>query len=155
MPGMEAFSRLIGLTGRWRGTYRLTVEPGTPTRESQTTAVIAPLARGRFARIDYTWGDRDQPQDGSILFGRDRERGVVTALWVDSWHMSDKVMICEGASGDSLDVRGSYAAPPGPDWGWRTVIETGEEDSLRMAMYNVTPEGQEVLAVDAVYRRAD
>jgi hypothetical protein len=71
--------------------------------------------------------------------------------------MSDKVMTCEGPASDagSLDVRGSYAAPPGPDWGWRTVIETGEEDSLQMLMYNVTPDGQEVPAVDAVYRRAD
>jgi hypothetical protein len=114
---MEAFSTLIGLTGRWRGTYRLIVEPGEPARESQSTAVVAPVAGDRFARIDYTWGDRDKPEDGSILFGRDRERGGVTALWVDSWHMRDKVMTCEGAasSGESLDVRGTYAAPPGPD----------------------------------------
>jgi len=35
------------------------------------------------------------------------------------------------------------------------VVETGEDDSLRMVMYNVTPDGQEVLAVDAAYRRAD
>jgi hypothetical protein len=94
---MEAFSRLIGLTGRWRGTYRLTVDPAEPARESQSTAIVAPVAGGRFARIDYAWGDRDKPQDGSILFGRDRTRGVVTALWVDSWHMSDKVMTCAKA----------------------------------------------------------
>lgn len=154
---MEAFSRLIGLTGRWRGTYRLIVEPGESARESQSTATVAPVARGRFARIDYVWGDRDKPEDGSILFGRDRERGVVTALWVDSWHMSDKVLTCEGTSPDagSLEVRGTYPAPPGPDWGWRTVVETAEEDSLRMLMYNVSPDGKEDLAVDAIYRRAD
>jgi hypothetical protein len=101
------------------------------------------VAGGRFARIDYAWGDREKPEDGSILFGRDRDRGVVTALWVDSWHMSDKVMACECPSTvtGSLDVRGSYAAPPGPDWGWRTVVETAEEDALRMLMYNVSPDG--------------
>jgi hypothetical protein len=154
---MNGFSNLITLTGRWRGAYRLTVEPGAPARESQSTAVVAPVAGGRFARIDYTWGDRDKPEDGSILFGRDRERGVVTALWVDSWHMSDKVMTCEGPSTDagSLEVRGSYAAPPGPDWGWRTVVETAEEDELRMLMYNLSPGGKEEPAVEASYRRAD
>jgi hypothetical protein len=154
---MDAFSSLIGLTGRWRGKYRLIVEPDQPARESESTAVVAPVAGGRFARIDYVWGDRDKPEDGSILFGRDRTRGVVTALWVDSWHMSDKVMTCEGPSSDpnSLEVRGAYAAPPGPDWGWRTVVEMAEEDSLRMVMYNVSPDGKEDLAVDAVYRRAD
>ena len=154
---MEAFSRLIGLTGRWRGKYRLIVEPDQPARESESTAVVSPVAGGRFARIDYVWGDRDNPEDGSILFGRDRERGVVTALWVDSFHMGDKVMTCEGGSPDagSLEVRGSYPAPPGPDWGWRTVVETGEDDSLRMVMYNVTPDGKEDLAVEATYQRAD
>jgi len=154
---MNAFAALTGLTGRWRGTYRLIVEPGEPARESQSTAVVAPVAGGRFVRIDYTWGDRDKPEDGSILFGRDRTRGVVTALWVDSWHMSDKVMTCEGPSADaeSLEVRGSYAAPPGPDWGWRTMVETAEEDALRMLMYNVSPDGKEEMAVEASYRRAD
>jgi hypothetical protein len=119
--------------------------------------MVAPVAGGRFARIDYTWGERDNPLDGSIFFGRDGERGVVTALWVDSWHMSDKVMTCEGVAtgGDSIDVRGTYPAPPGPDWGWRTVVKTAEEDLLRMVMCNVSPEGKEYLAVDAAYRRAD
>jgi len=46
--------------------------------------------------------------------------------------------------------RGSYAAPPGPDWGWRTVIEIPDDDSFRMVMYNVSPEGKEELAVNAV-----
>jgi hypothetical protein len=135
----------------------LIVEPGQPARESESTAVVAPIAGGRFVRIDYVWGERERPQDGSILFGRDRERGVVTALWVDSFHVSDKVMTCEGpsASAGSLEVGGSYAAPPGPDWGWRTVIETGEDDTLRMVMYNVSPEGTEELAVEASYGRAD
>ena len=71
--------------------------------------------------------------------------------------MGDRVMICEGPAVDAgpLEVRGSYPAPPGPDWGWRTVVETAEEDLLRMVMYNVSPEGEEYLAVDAAYRRAD
>jgi len=152
---MEAFSRLIGLTGRWRGTYRLIVEPDQPARDSESTAVVAPVAGGRFARIDCGWEFEGNPQEGSILFGSDRERGVVTALWVDSWHTINKVMSCEGVAGASLDLLGSYAAPPGPNWGWRTVIDTPEPDSFRMVMYNISPAGKEHLAVDAVYRRAD
>jgi Protein of unknown function (DUF1579) len=59
------------------------------------------------------------------------------------------------AEAGSLDVRGFLRRPARPGVGWRTVVETIEEDSLHMIMYNVTPAGQEVLAVDAVYRRAD
>lgn len=66
-------------------------------------------------------------------------------------------MSCEGAadSRGSLEVRGSYAAQPGPDWGWQTVVGPGADGTLRMVMYNVSPDGNEDLAVEAVYRRAD
>jgi hypothetical protein len=35
------------------------------------------------------------------------------------------------------------------------VIEPADADSLRMTMYNVSPEGKEDLAVEVVYRRSD
>ena len=57
-----------------------------------------------------------------------------------------------------LEVIGSYAAPPGPDWRWRTIVETAEEDRLQrlqIFMYNISPGGKEDLAVDATYSRAD
>jgi hypothetical protein len=53
-------------------------------------------------------------------------------------------------------VRGTYAAPPGPDWGWRIDV-TPDGDKLRIEMHNVWPEeqgGKEELAVEAVYGRA-
>jgi hypothetical protein len=53
-------------------------------------------------------------------------------------------------------VRGSYAAPPGPDWGWRTDV-TPNAERLRVVMHNVWPEaqgGKEELAVEAVSTRA-
>lgn len=52
-----------------------------------------------------------------------------------------------------IDVRGSYAAPPGPDWGWRFIIAPAQM-SLGLVMYNITPAGQEALAVEASYVRA-
>ena len=154
---MKTLPWLPLLAGRWNGTYRLIVNPAEPPRESKTSAVVTPVAAGGFVRMDYTWEEDGKPQDGSILLGRDSERCVVTAHWVDSWHMSDKVMACEGPStdaGSSLEVRGAYAAPPGPDWGWRTVIEATGTDSFRMLMYNVSPDGREDVSVEAAYTRA-
>lgn len=89
--------------------------------------------------------------------GYEKERGVVTAVWVDSWHMASKAMVCEGSSGlggGRVELRGTYAAPPGPDWGWRTVLDPGDGNTFRMVMYNVSPDGNEDLAVEAVYRRS-
>ena len=158
MEPMKTLPWLPLLAGRWNGTYRLIVNPEEPPRDSKSSAVVTQVAAGGFVRMDYTWEDAGKPQDGSILLGRDSERCVLTAHWVDSWHMSDKVMACEGPSteaGSSLEVRGAYAAPPGPDWGWRTVIEATGADSFRMLMYNVSPDGKEDLAVEAVYTRAN
>src|SRR5688572_18011781 len=128
---------VTALAGRWKGTYRLWVMPGEPPNVSQTTASLSSAAGGNFTRLDYTWDYDGLPQDGSILVGFEEQRAVVVAVWVDSWHMSDKLMLCEGRAtgngGSAVEFRGSYAAPPGPDWGWRTVIDA-PEGSLRMRM---------------------
>ena len=52
-------------------------------------------------------------------------------------------------------MRGSYAAPPGPDWGWRIAIRPGDGSALAIVMHNVTPGGEEAVAVEATYKRAD
>ena len=65
--------------------------------------------------------------------------------------MSEKGMVGTGkASTDALFLPGSYPAPPGPDWGWNTVI-VPTENELKIAMYNVPPGGQDELAVEASY----
>lgn len=157
MPDMSVLDELLSLAGKWNGTYRLIVVPTDPARVSPSTASVSPVAGRRFARLDYEWDYEGKPQDGSLLVGHEKERGVVTAVWVDSWHMSNKFMVCEGAADarGAIEVRGFYAAPPGPDWGWRTVVGPGADGKLRMVMYNVSPDGAEDLAVEAVYTRAE
>jgi hypothetical protein len=67
-------------------------------------------------------------------------------------------MACSGPKpgGSTLSVRGTYAAPAGPDWGWRIDV-TSDRDEMRFVMHNVWPQeqgGKEELAVAAVYQRA-
>src|SRR5437867_2156939 len=101
----------------------------------------------------YTWADGGEPQEGLLVIGPGTAGSVVDASWVDSWHMSVKMMLCRGeVRGDGgLSVRGSYAAPPGPDWGWRIALALSSPQAL--TMYNVTPAGEKALAVAAVYAR--
>jgi hypothetical protein len=69
--------------------------------------------------------------------------------------MSSKVMFCQGAINTQgiIDLRGSYEAPPGPDWGWRIIITAPSDNQLQIVMYNCSPEGVEELAVQADYKR--
>jgi hypothetical protein len=80
---------------------------------------------------------------------------LVTAHWIDTWHMGDKVMACRGTPGSNgeISVQGSYAVPPGPDWGWRTIIRPQENQSLQIIMFNIWPDGREELAVETDYTR--
>lgn len=154
MLPMSKLQPLIDLAGQWQGPSVLQDPSNNLKDESTSTATITSIVGGRFVRIDYTWAYNGKPQEGSFLIGLVRSTGVLTMHWIDSFHMSDVVMACQGTINEAgtIDVRGSYAAPPGPDWGWRTVF-TLAPDTIRMVMYNIWPEGKEELAVEAVYRR--
>lgn len=69
--------------------------------------------------------------------------------------MSDKLLISEGAKSENnfVSLKGFYQVPEHPDWGWRKVIESENSDSFKITMFNVSPEGVEDLAVEAIYER--
>ena len=145
---------LTSCAGRWSGTNHLH-DPMNNVRESSpATAVIASAVGGRFLRMEYNWAYQGKSQEGTLLIGTE-SNGPVTAYWADTWHMSDKVMVCIGTSNPDggISVRGSYSAPPGPDWGWRIDLAASGSNGLRMVMFNITPEGKEDLAVEATFTR--
>jgi hypothetical protein len=145
------------LTGRWRGTNRLHLAwiPEKPSVESDSKALIDYTARGRFLKIEYDWAYDGQTQEGLILLGNEEDSSLIKAFWIDSWHMGDKFMVSEGspAENGAISLKGFYSVPDHPDWGWRTVFSSEDENSFRIVMYNVTPEGEEDLAVEAFYER--
>ncbi len=151
-----ALGHLIACAGAWRG-HNVLQDPHTGRPDdSPATAVVTPLLDGRFVRLDYTWRYQDRDQAGSLLVGYQPKADLVTTHWIDSWHMGTAVMACEGAAEEdgSLFVRGTYAVPEGPDWGWRTVLTPRRRQSLRMVMHNIAPDGQEWLAVEALFTPA-
>ena len=152
---MSALDGLAACAGSWRGTSTLPDPHTGMADESASAATVTPVLGGRFVRLDYTWSYDGQPQEGSLLVGWQKKTGTVTAHWIDSWHNGSGSMALTGPApedGSTLGVRGSYPAPPGPDWGWRIDLTPGG-DTLRMVMHNVWPEGKEELAVEATYTR--
>ncbi len=151
---MSALDKLAACIGTWAGTSRLSDPSMNVSDDSPSTLVLTPVLAGRFIRVDYTWGYKGDPQEGSLLIGSVSDPGEVTAQRIDTWHMGESVMSCHGTAGGdgSIDAKGSYAAPPGPDWGWRIALDPGD-GSLRLRMYNITPDGDEAIAVDTDYAR--
>jgi hypothetical protein len=142
-------------TGRWIGRNRLQDPHANIADDSAATAVLTSILNGRFLRFDYTWTYKGAPQEGSLLISGDKA-AAVTAYWIDSWHMGDLAMTCRGSveADGVVSLRGSYAAPPGPDWGWRIDL-TSKDGKLRMVMFNIWPDGREELAVEADYSRVE
>ncbi|MDX1439723.1 MAG: DUF1579 family protein [Rubricoccaceae bacterium] len=141
--------------GRWKGTKELYFEgPPEPDNVSDSEMTVSSVAHGKFLSITYTWTFKDVDHEGFLLIGRLNPGEASSGAWVDSFHMSGKVWPCEGVVGEDgkVDLHGTYEAPPGPDWGWRiTLASDGRQ--LQLLMYNISPEGDELLAVQASYER--
>ncbi len=142
------------LAGSWKGTKDLYLSPPPESPLSSPCALAAAvIAGGSFLQFSYTWTYEGAEQTGLLLFGYDEENAA-SAAWVDSFHMSSRIMYCTGdAAAGAVKVRGSYAAPPGPDWGWTIAIKAASASELQVVMHNISPEGEEYLAVEANFTR--
>jgi hypothetical protein len=152
---MQSADLRSALTGEWQGTKHLYLEPPPAAPQSSpSTLSVTPLAGGNFVQLNYTWSFEGEPQTGVLLFGYDEEN-TASGAWVDSFHMSSKVFFCSGAVAEgSAKMLGSYAAPPGPDWGWRITLRSVSAAEFQIVMHNISPEGQEDLAVQIDYTRS-
>lgn len=148
---------LVSCAGAWKGTNILHDPHTKQPEESAATLQIAPILDNRFVRLDYTWSHQEKLQEGSLLIGFDPGTHTISGHWIDTWHMGHAAMICLGPEPESgtLKLVGSYAAPPGPDWGWRIEITAASGvDALRITMHNIWPDAErEERAVEAVYTR--
>lgn len=145
------------LIGAWAGNNLLRLSWLTPSDYlSSSDLSVGQAAKGRFLTFAYTWNHENLSHEGLLVLGYDKKQDVATAAWIDSWHMSNKIMSCQGTIDQqgTIDLRGSYEVSSGPDWSWRIVITTPSGEDLQIVMYNCSPEGAEELAVQADYKRA-
>ena len=133
---------LLAARGPWRGTTRLSLGPDVS--DSPATATLEPAIGGRFWRLAYTWSHEGEPHEGELLVGYQPASDVATVHFADTFHTGHTVMACAGTAGDDgvVDVAGTFAAPSGPDWGWRIAIEPVGRETLRVLMHVVSPEGE-------------
>lgn len=150
---MAVLDPLRGLAGQWTGRKQVLL-PGEAPHESPSSLSIAPVVGDKFVQLMYSWAFDGTPQEGVLLVGYEPAEEAVTAVWADSWHMGDALMLCRGqaAADGGMVARGSYRVAGSPDWGWRIVLQPGD-GALRIEMYNVAPDGAELPGVVAQYTR--
>ena len=142
------------IIGNWTGENLLRLSWMTPSEYMSASLLSAAKAvGGKFLALDYTWEHENAAHEGLLLVGFDVKQEVINAMWADSWHSSVKPLPLAGKINDSdIEMYGSYEVPNHPDWGWKILISL-KNDALQLIMYNVTPEGEEDLAVQADYKR--
>jgi hypothetical protein len=152
---MNLREQLSEIVGQWQGVSRLWVSPDEPVRESDATASIAPVGHERFVTVQYTWADGGRTQDGLLIVRNSPDPSSDDMVWIDSWHTGSRFMVFRGQHGEGgrVSALSSYPAPPGPDWGWRIVLEAETPDRLRIVMFNISPDGDEALAAEMQWTR--
>lgn len=145
---------LAQLAGNWKGTSKLWLEPEKLADESSVVGTIQLLLEGRYALYLYQGSIEGEPQHGMFTFGYNITLEQFEASWVDSFHTGTGIMVCVGAEKENgFSVTGSYPDPTGgPDWGWRTEVELNG-NQLIITTYNITPEGEEAKATEAILTR--
>jgi len=143
------------LVGGWTGMSKLWLEPDTLTDESPVVGSVQLVLDGRFALYLYQGSIEGEPQHGMFTFGYNTTTDQYEASWVDSFHNNTAIMFCVGTGKENgFSVLGSYPDPTGgPDWGWRTEVELVDRDHLTITAYNITPEGDEARATEAILTR--
>ena len=147
---------LSSLVGEWRGSNRLHLgdwHPVKPIHDSDASASVRERVAGQFLEIAYSWEHEGKSCEGLIILTADRKSDAISAVWTDSWHMAHQVMMCEGSEAEGrVSVTGSYKVEGHPDWGWRTEI-VPDDEGFRYNMYNISPEGEEQIAVEMDLKR--
>jgi hypothetical protein len=143
MSKRDDFRSLNGT--RWRGSAELWLDP--LANDAQVSECTLRIDDRSFS---YEWSHAGKPQRGSYQL---HDTG---ADWQDTWHSPGK-MTCKatGAGRGLLDVAGTYAAPPGPAWGWRSVLSLRPTGELVLQMTNVAPWGEEQRAVRMIFQREE
>lgn len=146
---------LANLIGRWSGNCRTWFEPTQLADESPITSEFEWFLGRHFLKHSYRGTMQGKPRQGQELLVWNKVTNQYEVSWVDDFHMNYAIMVSSGSLGpQGLNVRGSYEVGPGqPAWGWRTIYQLSGTDELTIRAYNITPQGEETLAVETKYRR--
>lgn len=148
--------RLAAMAGDWEGRFRLWFEADKLADDSVQRGSIRLVGGGRFLLHEYEGSFGGEPFEGVALWAYHLDDNAFECAWGESFGTGTSIMFSTGPVQDGrLRALGSYGAGPGaPRWGWRTELSQPDAEHLDIRMFNISPAGDEVLAVEVNYRRA-
>lgn len=89
------------------------------------------------------------------LWAYHRDEQAFECAWGESFGTGTSIMFSTGQVNDGrFTALGGYGASPGGErWGWRTEVSQPDAGHLNIRMFNLSPAGDEALAVEVNYRR--
>ncbi len=149
--------RLAQMVGEWEGMTQVWFDPSQPpASETTQRGSIRLILGGRFLLHEYRTSFGDDAHEGVAIYGAHLDADAFESAWVDSFHTGTNVMFstAKASQGSLFSVLGSYGdGQQGPPWGWRTVIDQLDADTLVITMFNIEPQAEETKAVETRYRR--
>ena len=148
--------RLAGMAGDWEGRFRLWFEPGKPADDSVQRGRIRLVGGGRFLLHEYEGHCSGEPFEGVALWAYHLDENAFECAWGESFGTGTSIMFSAGRVDDGrFRALGSYAEGQGGErWGWRTELSQPDPEHLNIRMFNISPAGDEALAVEVNYTRA-
>ena len=141
------------LQGEWKGQYHLWLNPSAPVESSDSSARIVKDSAKSSWVMGYRWAKGTQDHQGEFQLAGSKTHGDFR--WTDSFHSPSAPMQGAGElseDGSRLIFMSHYPVGAGqPEWGWRTEITLIDANTFQLEAYNITPQGQEGLAVRCKY----
>jgi hypothetical protein len=147
---------MMQLEGKWKGTNRVWFEPDHPIDTASISGTFTSILGGRFLEWQYTSAFQDTPIEGKMLFGLYLKLSTYELNWVDTFHTGTFMMYASGNVQDNVfNATGHYVAGENNEqtWGWRTTLEIISNTEIIIRAYNITPEGEEQLALQYDLKR--
>lgn len=119
--------------GSWTGKKQVLLA-GELRHESPSTLAITPIVGGRFVQLAYAWAFDGDAQEGVLIVGFEAAENAITAVWLDSWHMGDRIIHLRGPADDhAIELRGNCAVADSPNRGRRLALKP-DRHKLHIAM---------------------
>ncbi|MCU0240232.1 MAG: DUF1579 domain-containing protein [Pyrinomonadaceae bacterium] len=148
----ENFIKLVGM---WDGTKKLIFSPEEPIHELEAFACVGLEANKKFLKINYEWIFEEKKHEGLLLLHLDKN-SIAKSVWIDSFHQNSDFMNSVGTMTDGkFSTKANYTQPEYSDWAWRICLESVDENNFSLMMFNIFPDGNETIAVDAKFKRRD